>query len=178
MRRSKRAGFTLIEIIAALGLAGFALLGCILLLDQLNDSASRIASARIATAKEANGERLLRHVVLDATPSVDTTRGLRGDSRSTTFWSSCQVPDGWAEPCQVTLAMDWRGDSTFVLGDVGGGSRLVLLRRADSLQFRYVDSVVDTLWAERWSSNLTLPGAIVLVTHRDTIVYPIATSHE
>lgn len=178
MRPSKRAGFTLIEVIAALGLTGFALLGCILLLDQLTDSASRITSARVMAGKTANGERLLRHVVLDAVPSVDTTHGLRGDARSTTFWSSCQVPDGWAEPCRVTLSTDWRGDSTLVFGEIEDGSTLVLLRQADSAEFRYVDGTSDTLWAERWSSNLTLPSALVLVTRRDTIVYPIAASHE
>jgi prepilin-type N-terminal cleavage/methylation domain-containing protein len=171
-RRSR--GFTLLELILALALVGAAMLGGVLLLDQLSDGASRIVAQSADTDRDANGARLLRRIVFEAHPSADTNRKFVGDERSSSLVSWCQVPGGWSEPCDVTLEIDDRGDSSAVTADLSLGGSFVLRRQAGRRAWRYLDpSPRDTAWATHWSSGTTLPAAIALVSANDTVVLPV-----
>src|SRR5258708_5017559 len=96
-----RRGTTLIELVAALSIAGLALLGGALLVDQLNDQAARIGQDGNATARVGNGHRLLHRLFAEAQPSLDSTEQLRGASRSVELRTRCDSPFGWTEPCQA-----------------------------------------------------------------------------
>ena len=178
MRIAERGGFTLIELLAALSIAGFALLGGILLLDQISDASVRIASARVKTMRVANGARMLRRLLIDALPSADTTHGLAGEPRSVTLWTLCRTPQGWSKPCRVQLLLDQQRDSTVVTADLGESTSLKLLAVYGIADFRYIDSAQDTLWMIRWTSGLGLPSAVAIAATRDTIIYPLAVMHE
>ena len=105
---------------------------------------------------------------------TDTTQRLRGDSTSVSFWSVCDVADGWKEPCDVTLAIDERGDSAFVMAVLRDGVSLRLRRAPSRGHFRYVESSVrETSWRAAWTSNAKLPAALAVVSGPDTIVFPI-----
>jgi len=174
-----RAGFTLLELILALSLTGAAMLGAVLLLDQLDDGAARIVAGRADTDRDANGARLLRRLVFGAYASADTMRKFVGDERSMSFQSMCDVPGGWSESCDVTLTIDDRGDSSAVVADLSIGGSLVLRRDAARYAWRYVDATpTDTAWATHWSSGTTLPAALALVSLTDTIVLPVQVRRE
>ena len=177
MRRDVRA-FTLIEVTAALSIAGLALLGGVMLLDQLGDVSNRITVARRTTMTGSNGSRLLRELIANAIPSPDTTHGLAGTEHAVSLWTSCRVADGWTKPCMVSMILDQRGDSTVVAARLPDDAALRLLAIAGAAELRYLDAAPDTTWAPRWSSALGLPRAIALATQSDTIVYPLGVRYE
>ncbi|HTE46346.1 MAG TPA: prepilin-type N-terminal cleavage/methylation domain-containing protein, partial [Gemmatimonadaceae bacterium] len=72
MRHSSRRGFTLIEVISAMTLVGFVLLGGLLLLDQIGDSSARIARESRRLSSEGNGSRLMHQLLLEASLGQDT----------------------------------------------------------------------------------------------------------
>jgi hypothetical protein len=155
-------------------LAAPTLLGAILLLDQVGDSQSRIKSDAAYAAQTGNGERVLSELLLNATSGEDTTRRLRGDSTSVSLWSVCDVAGGWKEPCAITLAIDERRDSAFVMAVLPSGVSLRLRRASSHVRFRYIESSPrDTTWRAEWTSNAKLPGALAVVIGSDTIVYRI-----
>ena len=130
MSSRSRRGFTLLELILALSLTGAAMLGAVLLLDQLDDGTARIVARRADTDREANGARLLRWIIFEAHVSPDTMLKFVGDDRSASFQSLCDVPGGWSEPCDATLTIDDRGDSSAIVADLSIGGSLVLRRGA------------------------------------------------
>jgi len=158
----------------ALSLVGGVMLGGVLLLDQLEDATSRIVAKSADTGREANGARLLRRIVFEARTSLDTTRKFAGDTRSVSFLSWCDVPAGWREPCDVSLTIDERDDSSAVMADLSIGGSFVLRRDAGRRAWRYLDaSPRDTAWATHWASATTLPAALALTSSADTVVFPV-----
>lgn len=176
MRHPNPLGFTLIELIAALAIVGFAMLGGIMLLDQLGDSAERIARQGSLAAREGNGARMLHRLLADASTSSDSTKSFRGSERSLEFWSLCDVPGGWAESCRVSLAIDERIDSVAILAELSTGGSVLLRRQRGPSVFRYYDPSSEILWLRDWSSHATLPVAVALVGDRDTTVLPVSVA--
>jgi prepilin-type N-terminal cleavage/methylation domain-containing protein len=176
MLRGSRNGFTLVELILALSLTGFAMLGGVMLLDQLGDSTNRITREGARVARDGNGERLLGRLLLDATVSTDTTNKFLGNEHSVVFSTTCEVPGGWTEPCRATLAIDTRDDSSAVLAELSTGESHSLRRQPGAAELRYFDPSTgrDTVWVRQWSSNVTLPGAVALVLRGDTAIYPVS----
>jgi len=177
--RRRRSGFTLLELILALALVGSAMLGGVLLMDQIDDSGARIVAESARMHREANGASLLRRLIAQARVNDDTTRRFVGDERTVFLASVCDVPGGWPEPCDVTLAIDERGDSCAVVADLSIGGALVLRRDAGNRAWRYLDAAPrDSSWATHWSSGTTLPAALALVSAHDTVVFPVQVRHD
>jgi prepilin-type N-terminal cleavage/methylation domain-containing protein len=173
MRR--REGFTLLELIVALLLIGGAMLGAVLLLDQLADGAKRIARDGAATSRGANGARLLFRLLADATRNDDSTKRFTGDDHSVTLWTLCEVPGGWREPCRATVAIDNRGDSSAIVLRLDAGGSFALRAHPGRGELRYYDPTRsrDSVWLAHWSSNATLPQAVAVVAGGDTTVIPV-----
>jgi hypothetical protein len=170
---------TLLELVAALAIAGFAILGAILLLDQVDDSTRRITHDAAGDNRDGNGERMLRRLLADAQTTLDTTSRFRGDERSAEFKTLCDTPSGWAEPCHVQLAIDSLGDSSAVMAQFDNGEQYTLRRHAGRVEFRYFDmSVGDSVWRRRWGTSITLPGAIGVIVGFDTLVAPLGPARE
>ena len=121
-RVGNRRGVTLIEVIIALAISGLAMLGCIMLLDQLNDSQSRITRERAADATAGNGDRLFRRLLIDAHTTTDTAERFRGDEYNASYLSFCDVPSGWPEACLVRLSLDSLRDSSVIVADIVRGA--------------------------------------------------------
>jgi len=155
------------------------MLGGVLLLDQLGDGAARIVAESADTDRDANGARLLRRLIFEAHASADTVRKFAGDERSVSLLSWCDAPGGWSEPCDVTLAIDDRGDSSALSASLSIGGALVLRRDLGRREWRYLDAAPrDTSWATHWSSGTTLPAAVALISGSDTIVFPVQVRRE
>ncbi len=178
--RRRRAAFTLLELTAALALVGFVLLGGMLLIDQVGDSATRIAHDGSLAAHEGNGARLLARLLVDATASTDSTKPFRGDEHGVELWTSCDAPGGWTAPCRASLALDTRADSSVVLAELSTGESFALRAFAGRAELRYYNpqSPTDTAWVRQWSSNVTLPAAVGIVLVSDTIVLPVSASRD
>ena len=169
-----RRGFTLLELLVTLAVSGIALLGAMALLDQLTDSGSRIVHRGALLARRENGWRLLLQLTRDARTSSDTLDRFRGDARSAEFSSVCTTPGGWMEPCRVSLAVDTRGDSSVIVAQLTHGPALETTRHAGSADLRYYDPASrDSSWLSQWTPSLTMPAAIAVVIHADTVVYPL-----
>lgn len=179
MRAIDRRGFTLVEIIAALSIMGLAMIGGLMLIDQIGDSAGRVSHDARLAAREGNGQRLLHRLLLDAVSSTDSTKRFRGDEHSMELWTTCEVPAGWAEPCRAVLAIDQRQDTSVVLAELSTGESYALRRQLGAAEFRYFNpSPTDTFWVRQWSSHVALPTAIGLLLGHDTIVFPVSVSRD
>jgi prepilin-type N-terminal cleavage/methylation domain-containing protein len=182
-RVGNRRGVTLIEVIIALAISGLAMLGCIMLLDQLNDSQSRITRERAADATAGNGDRLFRRLLIDAHTTTDTAERFRGDEYNASYLSFCDVPSGWPEACLVRLSLDSLRDSSVIVADIVRGAsvdeRFDLRRIPGAATFRYLDlSARDSSWVRKWAASVALPGAIGIVAGVDTTVFPLGSARE
>lgn len=178
MRLRNRRGVTLIELILALGLAGAALLGGILLLDQLGDGSAHIARDRASDNTAGNAERLFRRLLLDARAASDSTERFQGNARTASYMARCDVPGGWAESCRITLLLDSLADSTAIIADAGVG-RYVVRTVGGHASFRYLDlNAADSIWTREWVTNIALPGAIGLVNGSDTTLFPLGAARD
>jgi len=180
MPRPSPAGFTLLEVLAAISLLGLAISAAVALLDQLNDGSARIARESARTARDANGARLLARLLMDARTSTDTTQRFRGDATGVELWTLCDVPGGWAERCRVSLSIDQRAESSAVLIRLPDSITVSGRREIGRATFRYYhpNTRSDTLWAPQWSSNVSLPVAIGLFIGSDTIVLPVGRARD
>jgi prepilin-type N-terminal cleavage/methylation domain-containing protein len=182
-RVRSRRGVTLLELIIALAIAGLAMLGCVMLLDQLNDSQVRIGRDRIADATAGNGDRLLRRLLIDAHTTADTVERFRGDEHNASYLTLCDVPSGWPETCRVNLSLDSLQDSTVIVADIARNAnsdeRLEVRRVPGAATFRYLDlSARDSSWVRKWATSIALPSAIAFVVGIDTTILPLGSARE
>jgi prepilin-type N-terminal cleavage/methylation domain-containing protein len=176
--RPERSGFTLIEVAAALALSGLALLGAILLVDQLHDSHVRLARRAEETARVANGARLLRRVLFDAEAGADSTQWFHGDEGSARFLSWCEMPSGWLERCGVMLALDRRIDSTAINATFSTGETITLAMQSGGSRLRYLDRGDEATWISRWTASVVMPAAISVVGPADSLIVAVGGGHD
>jgi prepilin-type N-terminal cleavage/methylation domain-containing protein len=174
-----RSGFTLIELLAALSISGLAMLGGVMLVDQVTDSGARIVRRGRLTASEGNGPRVLRQLLLDARVTADSADRFRGDEHLAEFSTLCQQPGGWMEQCRVSLSIDRRQDTSVIMATMPTGENLEVTRRPAGAELRYFDAMRgDSAWTQRWPLSITMPVAIGVVAGNDTLIYPLGTARE
>jgi hypothetical protein len=169
----------LIEVAAAIAISGFVIAAGAALLDQIGDQGARIGSAAIDAARTGNGRRLLRQLLTDAQPTLDTASRFRGDTAAIAFRARCANPRGWTEPCQVRLALDQRADSSDLIISIGIGRPIVVRAQPGVGAFRFLDlTSSDSIWSSSWTTSATLPDAIAVVAVADTLILPVGPSRE
>lgn len=174
-----RRGVTLLELLVALAISGLAILGCVMLLDQINDSHERIEHERASDAAAGNGDRLLRRLLVDARTTTDSAERFRGDERNASYLTLCDTPSGWPEACRVTLTVDSLRDSSAIIAEINGDEHLEVRRIPGAATFRYLDlSGRDSSWARQWATSIALPGAIAVVVGTDTTVLPLGSARD
>ena len=172
-----RPGVTLLELVVALAISSFAILGGVVLLDQLTDSSKRIAQDSVHDATAGNGDRLLRRFLIDAQATTDTARRFRGDEHNAKYLSLCDTPSGWPERCRVILSIDSLPDTSAVIVETDRGDRFEVRRMLGVATFRFLDLAGqrDSLWVRQWETSIAPPGAIAVVVGVDTTVFPLGS---
>jgi len=175
----KRRGVSLLELVIALSISGFAMLGGVMLLDQLNDSNARIAGDRVANAAEGNGDRLLRRVLADARATADSAERFVGDEHTASYLTFCDTPSGWPETCRITMTIDSLRDSSVIRAESNIGGQFAVRRLSGVASFRYLDLVAcDSSWLQRWATSISLPDAIAIVVSNDTTIFALGPSRD
>jgi prepilin-type N-terminal cleavage/methylation domain-containing protein len=171
MRHAERRGFTLIELIAGLALAGVVFISMILLIDQLRDGRDRLLERARYDNRNANGAEFLRVLVARAEASGDSARRFLGSGDGAQFRSWCETPGAWLEPCAVQLFIERSADSSFVRAQLSTGEHVTLVSTRGDAAFRYFVAVAgETVWSATWRTGSTLPAAVALIADTDTLV--------
>jgi hypothetical protein len=169
---------TLVELLIALAITGVAMLGGMLLLDQVNDSNRRISSDSVHDAESGNGDRFLRRLFADVRETTDTAQRFRGEERTARYLTLCDTPGGWAERCLALVSIDSLRDSSVIVAETDLGDRFEVRRMAGSATFRYLDpaSPPESSWVRRWATSILPPAALALVVpDGDTTVLPVGS---
>lgn len=156
----RRDGFTLIEVIVALLIGSIVLLGAHAMLAALSDESRALVLASAAASRAANGEEELRAIVGQLDVGTAGTRPFSGGAEQVSFSSWCDVPSGWLERCDVTLAFDSTGPNPGLILH-RGAETVVLLRGFERGTFRYLASAANGGdWVEQWGASVTAPLGI------------------
>ncbi|HYW08759.1 MAG TPA: prepilin-type N-terminal cleavage/methylation domain-containing protein [Longimicrobium sp.] len=167
---SRNDGFTLVEVVVALALAGLLLLGARVLLEQVGDAAERISGTAAEVDREANGERLLRAVVGSA-EQPSGARAFRGDARGARFTSWCDLAAGWQERCDVSLGVIRVGERNVLAMELPRGEVVALRHGFASGRVIYLRDAADGgSWLAEWASSVSLPLAVGVVLDGDTLI--------
>jgi prepilin-type N-terminal cleavage/methylation domain-containing protein len=147
----RAAGFTLIEVMVALAIAGLVVLAAHRIFTGVADGAQAVAAARERLDHEANARRWLKATFLSLDPPFEG----HVDRLSFTSWQL--GTGGWFEPQHTELRQD---DDRFV---AAGASPLVLRNGVSDVAFDYLlDPGADTKWVREWVSPVSAPLAIRL----------------
>jgi prepilin-type N-terminal cleavage/methylation domain-containing protein len=171
---ARRRGFTLIEVLVALAIAGSIVVTARMLLEELADDADRLVARATDADARANAERALRELVLRLEVGTDHARRFAGDERVARFTSWCDVPRGWQERCMVTLAVDREGAEAVLAASLSTGELLVIRRGLANARLRYLgDAARGGTWFRSWGESITAPLAIAVVFDADTLILRI-----
>jgi len=167
-----RRGFTLIEVVIALAIAGTLLLGARWVISASGDAAERLTAEAGRVDRNANAERLARE--LAARTELRPGGHLRGDRRGARWSTWCDVPSGWQERCEVTLAVLATNERRVVAIAFDDG-RIIPVRDGFSTgSLIYLESATaGGVWVGQWTSETAPPLAVGVVADRDTLVLRI-----
>jgi len=156
------AGFTLMEVLVALVLAGIAALLAHELFRVALGSARALAEARAATETRFLGERWLR-LALGSLEAGDMG-GFEGRPERLTFSTWLEGVDPWHEPVRVTLTVN-----TGRLEAAGGPDPVTLATDVLAVEFDYLlEPGAEAQWVRVWDSPLSAPLAVRVRLRRHT----------
>ena len=164
---------TLIELIAAIAIAGLVMLGAVLLLDGVNTNVKRIEDDAELVTASGTTVGLLHQLLSDAAPSVDTGERFVGDERGFACWTRCARAEGWLAPCRIVMTVT---DSALRVSFANGEER-TLQRYGRGARLRYFDADREA-WRTAWDATATIPAAVAVIAGDDTLVYPIGPARE
>lgn len=174
LRAGSRRGFTLVELVVALAIAGILLFGANATIDAVQALTARGAAAARAADRVRNGGHLLHRLATAIVTNTDAERLFSGDGRAARFTTRCDVPAGWTEPCQVLLTVESRANWQVLVARVRGRPALELLRARQRIRLRYLlDAAEGGQWLDTWGASLAIPLAIGIVRDDETILIPI-----
>jgi hypothetical protein len=123
----------------------------------VTEGSARLAEARAALDREANGRRLLAEVVGSIEIGRPGAGDFRGEPHGAAFSAWYRSAAGWLEPRRVTLAL---GADGIVLRGLAEEP----VRLADSVTALDLDYLLDygarEAWVRAWSSTVSAPVAI------------------
>lgn len=164
MRRS--AGFTLVEIMVALGIGGAVVLAAARLFGEVVDHARRLAETRQALDRDANGRRMLVAMVGSIDLTSQGTTEFRGEPSRVRFSSWSSGTYGWPRLTHTGIVVAAGG---LVLGT--GFDTLVVVPGVDSVAMDYLlEAGARESWVRRWQSPTTPPLAIRVRMYRPALV--------
>jgi prepilin-type N-terminal cleavage/methylation domain-containing protein len=173
------AGYTLVEVVAAVALAAIVVETSARLLDQIGDQGRRIRRDAVAVTDAGVARRRLDDALAHATTSSDTSRGFRGDEHFMELDSRCATSAGWSLPCRTAILIDTVRDSSIIYARDNDGPAAAVRRQRGAAFFLYRDLArPESSWAHGWRGAATLPAAIAIGSAHDTIVIPVGAARD
>lgn len=170
---SKRPGFTVLEMLAATAIGAIVILTARVTVEQLS-LAARTISAAHRSADASTGRTLwLTGLLRRAEGAANDTTSFRGSATSVEFYTTCDAPGGWREPCRGRLDIN-RDEGRYTLSAwTSLGGRAVLIEGETALVIRYLaPSDTGMSWVREWGHSV-LPPAAIAVIGADTAIYRI-----
>jgi prepilin-type N-terminal cleavage/methylation domain-containing protein len=175
--RADRCGMTLVELMAAIAIAGLVLLGALLLLGGVTDSVHRIEDDATSVTAAGTTTRRLHQLLNDATATDDTTKRFEGDQLGFAFWSRCAQAQGWMASCAVTVELVDTARGTAFHVSFANGQAQTLRRYDRPARLRYFDADHEA-WRTAWNASATIPAALEVVVGTDTMIYSLGPARE
>lgn len=148
MRRPR--GFTLIEVIVALTIAGIVVLGAQRIFAGVADGARALTAARAQLDCQANARRWLKSTFLSLEPPFN------GRTNRVSFTSWQLTAGGWFVPRYTALSL---AEDRFVAS--AGEQSLLLAGGMTDVWFDYLlDPGANSKWVREWVSPVSAPLAI------------------
>jgi hypothetical protein len=175
LRLPRRAGFLLMELMAALMLAGIAVVSVGLLIRQVDATQQAIERRSRQADASANGMHILRDLVERAELGVDSTRQFAGDATNVLIPTWCDMPGGWQERCVVRIALDRRADSTAIDATFQNNAQMELAILPGQATLSYLRlATAGSAWISMWGRGITPPAAVAVVrSNGDTLVFRV-----
>lgn len=172
MSYANRRGLTVVELMAALVLAGIAVLGASSFLTVTTDASARLSSRAARNNTGRISERHLRDALIMSEAAESGARPFFGDGTGATFASRCRTAGSWLRRCVVFINIARYGSLTLLeFGeDEGVADRVFELHEDSRLIYRLINEGRAT-WITDWGTSITAPVAIGVITGSDTIVF-------
>ena len=149
---SKRAGFTLIEVLVALTIASMVIIAAHQVFRGVADGSKAVAISRESLDHRSNARRWLKATFLSLEPPFDG----RATRMSFTSWQV--APGGWFAPQAVALSAE---KDRFLA--TTSNEPLELSKGVSDVAFDYLlEPGADTKWVREWVSPVSAPLAIRL----------------
>lgn len=154
---TRRAGFTLIEILVAVMLTGLVALLAHQLFTAATEGGRRLHQAWLALDRTSNGRRWLRSAFLSLDVGLEEAGSFEGHPDRVQFSSWLLTPDGWPERRRLELGLDG-GQWT---AQVPPEPAVILADSVGSVAFDYLlEPGADTKWVREWVSAVSAPLAV------------------
>lgn len=156
-------GFTLVELLVALTLAGLVVLLAHRLFAAATEAARTVHDARIALDREANARRWLQAAALSLDVGQSVGDGFEGRPDHLRFSTWLETADGWFARRRVALGQD----GTAFVAVVDQADTIALATDVEVVAFDYLlEPGEDARWVEEWVSAVSAPLAIRLRLRR------------
>jgi prepilin-type N-terminal cleavage/methylation domain-containing protein len=157
LRRRRGRGFTLVEVLVALTVAGLAVLLAAALVGGLADRARALVTARTALDRRMNARRSLAAAFLSLEVGTDGAGGFEGEADRVTFTTRLRTPDGWFERRRLRLALG----AGRVVAVAAPEDTVTLWDSVAAVAFDYLlEPGLDARWVRQWVSPVTAPLAV------------------
>lgn len=167
-------GFTLVELLVALLIAGLVLAGAHATLGQIADTAHLVSAEARQHARQANAEDFLRTLVGSHDTSFDDADRFSGSPLRAHFPTWCETPFGWLERCHVTLLMEAADSSVRLTVSGPAADTFVVRRGSGEAHFDYLATAQEGgVWVRSWGERIVSPLALRAVLGADTLILRI-----
>ena len=158
-----RRGFTLVELMVGLVVAGLVLLLARVAVSQVGTGAAQLVSARHRLDEHANARRWLASAFHSLQVGQDDYDSFRGGPGELEFTARLQTPGGWFEPTRLQLARS----GTAVVARRGIRDTVVLYQNVIEMETQYLLTTgAQSEWLRGWYSPATAPIAARLILWR------------
>ena len=157
---SRARGFTLIEVMIALGLSALVVLLAHRIFTGVVDGTQGLQAARTALDRDANARRTLSEMFGSLDIGTEGAGGFAGRPDRVEFATWQRVPTGWLERRRVVLGIE--GGALVARSDI----LIAVEDSVSGVEFDYLlEPGVNAAWVREWISPVSAPVAVRVRIH-------------